>query len=190
MTTWNDDARSRLARLLQTNSIKTGTFTLASGKTSDIYCDVKKTDLTGEGALLCGAGLHALIKDASPNAHGAGGLTLGADPLVTAISIAAHLEGASLDAIIVRKQPKDHGTKRPVEAPPTLPDDAVVVAVDDTITTGGSTLKAIDALREAGYTVEHAVCVVDRQEGGRENLSAAGVTMHALFTLDELRQGL
>jgi orotate phosphoribosyltransferase len=185
---FDTDRRAKLASLLTRHSVKTGTFTLASGQTSDIYCDVKKTALLSEGAYLCGLGLYSLASTVDEDAAGCGGLTLGADPLVTAMAIAAHLEDQrDFGAIIVRKEAKDHGTKRALEAPITLAKGARIVAVDDTVTTGGSTLKAIDALREAGYIVEHAVCVVDRDQGGQEKLAAAGVTLHALYSLDELR---
>jgi|AP45_3_1055517.scaffolds.fasta_scaffold36006_1 orotate phosphoribosyltransferase len=185
---FDDTKRQRLAALLTEHSVKTGTFTLASGQTSDIYCDVKKTALLAEGAYLCGLGLYSLARQVSEDATGCGGLTLGADPLVTAMAIASHLEEQrEYGAIIVRKETKDHGTQRAMEVPNTLSPGDRIVAVDDTVTTGGSTMKAIEALREAGYTVEHAVCVVDRGQGGQEKLAAAGVTLHALYSLDELR---
>lgn len=180
--------RTRLAALLTEHSVRTGTFTLASGQTSDIYCDVKKTALLSEGAHLCGLALHALAREVAPEATGCGGLTLGADPLVTAMAIASQLEErGEFGAIIVRKETKDHGTQRAMEVPNTLSSGAHIVAVDDTVTTGGSTLKAIEALREAGFIVEHAVCVVDRDQGGTQRLADHGVTLHALFSLDELR---
>lgn len=180
-------SRPELAALLTQHSVRTGTFTLASGATSDIYCDVKKTALLGRGANLIGHHLHALARDADADAVAVGGLTLGADPLVTAISIAAHQADDDLCAIIVRKEAKDHGTRRAIEMPLHLKRGDRVVAVDDTITTGGSTLKAVEALRQAGFIVEHAICVVDREQGGHAHLATHGVRLHALYTLEELR---
>ncbi len=186
MTALSPDERARLAELLRTYSVRTGTFTLASGATTNVYCDVKKTSLTGEGAALIGRGLLSLTRAASPEAAAVGGLTLGADPLVTATSIAAFQAGDGLAAIIVRKAAKEHGTSQALEVPVGVPDDAHVVAVDDVVTTAGSTLQAIEALRAHGFTVEHAVCVVDRGAGGPERLAEHGVTLHALYALDEL----
>ena len=181
------DDRTRLAELLRTHAVRKGSFVLASGKTSDVYCDVKQAALLGEGATLIGAQLHALLRRADAHAVAAGGMTLGADPLVTAIAMSAHRAHDEIAAIIVRKQSKDHGTQRALEAPAILSSGDRVVAVDDTVTTGGSTLQAIEALRAAGFVVEHAVCVVDRCQGGREALGDHGVTLHALFELDDLR---
>jgi orotate phosphoribosyltransferase len=180
------DDHARLAALLRAHSVRTGTFTLASGATTNVYCDVKKTSLTGEGAALIGRGLLALARAASPEAAAVGGLTLGADPLVTATSIAAFQAGDDLGAVIVRKAAKDHGTSQALEVPAGVPDRAHVVAVDDVVTTAGSTLQAIEALRAHGFTVEHAVCVVDRGAGGAARLAEHGVTLHALFELDAL----
>ncbi len=186
MNTLPDPDRARLASLLRAHSVRTGTFTLASGESSNIYCDVKKTSLTGEGAALIGRGLLGLTRAVAPDAGAVGGLTLGADPLVTATSIAAHLAGDALGAIIVRKAAKGHGTTQALEIPAGIHDGAEVVAVDDVVTTAGSTLIAIEALRAAGFTVRHAVCVVDRGAGGAAKLAEHGVSLHALFELSEL----
>ena len=175
-----------LARLLCDRSVETGDFELASGKSASVYVDVKKTALTGRGAALVGRGLWKLVQQASSEASGVGGLTLGADPLVTAISMAAWEEGNDFAAVIVRKQAKGHGTQQYIEQPDTLSEGDEVVAVDDVITTGGSTLDAIERMRDAGLVVRHAVCVVDREDVGPEKLADAGVEMHRLFTLSEL----
>jgi len=182
----NDATRATLARLLTTHSVRTGHFRLASGETSSVYVDVKATSLTGEGGWLIGQALYEAALTLEPAPSAIGGLTLGADPLVTATSIAAHQAGHKLDAIIVRKAPKSHGTEQYLEHPPTLAAGSPVVAVDDVVTSGASTLQAIEALRLAGFVVEHALTVVDRQSGGREALAKVGVTLHALFTIDEL----
>ena len=179
------ETRRRLRELLLEHSIRFGEFTLSSGVTSKVYIDVKSTSLLGEGATLLGSALSALALDADGDARAVGGLTLGAGPLVTAMAIAAHGEGRDLAAMIVRKKPKGHGTDRYVEAPPTVKPASRVIAVDDVITTAGSTLQAVERLRAEGYVVEHAVCVVDRQAGGEEALREAGVELHSLFRLDE-----
>ncbi len=182
------DRRRRLAELLRTHSLRDGDFTLASGQRSSVYVDVKSTSLTGEGASLIGSLLFDLFLQADPEAQGIGGLTLGADPLVTAISLAAHHKGHDIAALIVRKEPKGHGTERFVEAPPTIPEGATVIVVDDVITTAGSTCTALQRLRAEGFVVEHALCVVDREAGGRQALENEGVQLHALFSLSELRK--
>ncbi|MEZ4460054.1 MAG: orotate phosphoribosyltransferase [bacterium] len=175
-----------LLTLLLERSVQFGEFTLASGATSNIYIDVRQTALTGDGALAIGYAVLNTISTFAPNATACGGLTLGADPIVTAVSIAANLSGSKIDAIIVRKDAKKHGLQRGIEAPSSAGAGGEVVVVDDVITTAGSTLQAVEALREAGFVVSHAVCVVDREAGGAEALAAQGVTLHALHTLSEL----
>ncbi len=113
-----------------------------------------------------------------------GGLTLGADPVVTAIAVVSHLEGAPLDAAIIRKKAKGHGTGAWIEGPADT--GRPVAVVDDVCTTGKSTVEAIQRLRDAGYRVTHAVAIVDRNEGGRETLAAEGLTLDALFTIDDI----
>lgn len=178
--------RDELATLLTERSVKTGDFELASGKSASVYVDVKKTVLTGRGATLVGRGLWKLVEQASSEAGGVGGLTLGADPLVTAISMAAWEADRDLAAVIVRKEAKGHGTQQYLERPDSLSEGDEVVAIDDVITTGGSTIQAIERMRDAGLVVRHAVCVVDREDVGEQRLDEAGVRMHRLFTLSEL----
>ena len=175
-----------LESLLLEHSVLTGSFVLASGKTSDVYVDVRRTALRGDGALAIGEAFLQLLDSQAPTAVAVGGLTLGADPLVTGTSIAASLADREIAAVIVRKDTKDHGTAKLVEQPREPRQGDELVAVDDVVTSAGSTIRAILALREAGYTVNHAFCVVDREAGGREALSNIDVTLHALFTLDEL----
>lgn len=180
--------RDALAALLCERSLRTGgDFELASGQSATVYVDVKKTVLSGRGAELIGAGLWQLVRQTAGQAGAVGGLTLGADPLVTAISMAAwQQDGRDLGAVIVRKEAKGHGTQQYLERPSTVADGDEIVAVDDVITTGGSTLTAIERMRDEGLSVEHAVCVVDRQAGGTKALADAGVELHSLFTLSEL----
>lgn len=141
-------------------------FKLSSGGTSDVYIDVKKTVLSSDGIMLTGKALFEKIKD--DKIDGIGGLTLGADPLAYTAAYTANLNGKPLNVFIVRKEPKKHGTQRAIEG--SLEKGARVVVVDDVITTGGATVKAIESVLAAGFTVVKAVVLVDRQEGGRENI--------------------
>lgn len=181
--------RALLLSLLRDHSYREGEFTLASGKTSRFYVDVRRTSLTAEGATAIGVLLFDALADTGWEFSGAGGMTLGADPLTTALGITSFQRGKPLASFIVRKEAKGHGAARQIEAAGTLAAGARVVVLDDTVTTGGSTLRAIEAMRDAGYTVVGAACVVDRMEGGRELLEANGVPFVALFTLPELAAG-
>jgi len=175
-----------LLQLLLERSVKFGEFTLASGATSNIYVDVRQTALTGDGALAIGQAFLDQMATHAPEASACGGLTLGADPLVTATSVAAYLQGSVIDAIIVRKDAKEHGTARAIEVPLRVRQGAEVVVVDDVITTAGSTMKAVQALRDAGFVVKTALCVVDREAGGTQALLKEGVSLFPLFTLSQL----
>lgn len=177
-----------LLQIIKEQSIAFGDFVLASGQKSDVYIDIRKTSLHPQGAFLIGKAFAQLIKENWPDAKGVGGLTLGADPLVTATSVVAYLDHHMLGALIVRKDAKGHGTKRAIESPGTLKPGDHVIVVDDVVTSGGSTLQAVHALREAGFVVKHALAVVDRQAGATENLSAHGVSLQSLFAFPELVQ--
>ena len=171
-----------LLPLLAQKAYRHGQFTLASGRTSDHYVNCKPVSLSGEGLALLGALMLEQVEDA---AVAVAGLTLGADPLVSAVAMRAALDGRNLDALIVRKEAKGHGTGAWLEGPLPEPGSRITV-LEDVVTTGGSSLKAVNQLREAGYQVDRVVTIVDRQEGGLEAMTAAGLDLHSLFLLDEI----
>lgn len=163
--------------------------TLASGQKSDFYVDCKQVALRGEGHFLLGRlMLDALTRlEASGAGFGAvAGMSIGADPLCSAVSLTAHLDGRELPAIYVRKEPKGHGTGAYLEGTGAVAPGARVLLLEDVITTGGSTIKAAQRVRDGGYVVDSAVCIVDRRAGGADNLKAAGIDLVALFAKDDL----
>lgn len=180
------DDRQRLKEILLEKSYRQGTFTLTSGKTSDFYIDGKQTTLSAEGGYLCGKLLFALLQKNPTPIDAVGGMTLGADPLVTAVSIASHLLGAPIPAFIVRKEAKGHGTGNYIEGLKNMPPGGTVALVEDVVTTGGTLLKVIERVQAAGFVVGLVITVVDRQEGGAETLAAAGYPLKALFTREQL----
>lgn len=168
--------RARLLELLRRDAFAEREVVLSSGLKSNFYIDCKQVSLAAEGATLIGELFHAVIDEVAPDAVAVGGLTLGADPLATATSVHSFRAGRPRSAFIVRKEPKGHGTNQWVESA-RLPEGAKVVILEDVITTGAATLKAIERARLTGLTVLHAVGLVDRLEGGRE-----AVTAHAPLT--------
>jgi orotate phosphoribosyltransferase len=174
--------RDRLLELLRALSFARRKVVLSSGKESDFYIDCKQTSLTAEGHYLIGRLFHALIREHAPEAVGAGGLTLGADPLASAVSLSSYLAGQPLAAFIVRKEPKGHGTGQWMEGRTQFAAGAPVVVLEDVVTTGASTLKAISRVQEEGLVVRGAFALVDRLDGGREAVEAAGQKLHTLFT--------
>jgi orotate phosphoribosyltransferase len=172
--------RARLLELLTERSFERRKVVLSSGKESDFYIDCKRTALLAEGHFLIGRLLLQAIRREAPQAVAAGGLTLGADPLASAVSLTSYLSGTPLSAFIVRKEPKGHGTGQWIEGMSALAPGAPVAIVEDVVTTGASTLKAIERAKSEGLTVLGAFSLVDRLEGGREAVEAAG---HRLFTL-------
>lgn len=176
------DRRAALLPLLAERAYRLGTFTLASGRSSDHYVNCKPVSLSGPGLALLGS---LMLDDVEAEAVAVAGLTLGADPLVSAVALSAALAGRPLDALIVRKEAKGHGTGAWLEGP--LPEPGQVITVlEDVVTSGGSSLKAVRQLREAGYQVKRVVTIVDRQEGGQEALEAAGLELRSLFQLDTI----
>lgn len=159
--------RARLLELLRERAFQEREVVLSSGRTSNFYIDCKQVSLDAEGATLIGELFHAVIDEVAPDAVAVGGLTLGADPLATATSVVSFLAGRPRAAFIVRKEPKGHGTNQWLEST-RLPAGAGVVVVEDVVTTGAATLKAIERARLAGLRVVHALGLVDRLEGGRE----------------------
>jgi orotate phosphoribosyltransferase len=180
-----EERRNRLADLLRTESLERGHFVLASGRTSDYYLDCRRTTLHPEGAYLVGQLLLSEIEERGwGDARAVGGLTLGADPVATAVAIASYLEGRPRPAFLVRKEAKEHGTQRRIERCPE-PGTPVVV-LEDVVTTGGSALAAAQACLDAGLVVLGVLGIVDREEGGREAFSARKLEHGRLFTAREL----
>jgi orotate phosphoribosyltransferase len=174
--------RERLRDLLKTHSLMFGDFTLTSGKKSRFYFDSKKTTLLAEGAYLAATEVLALVRRQGIEADAIGGMTLGADPIVCPAAALSHLEGPPLRAFLVRKEPKDHGSGRRIEGD--LEPGSRCIVVDDVVTTAGSTLSAIEALEAEGHRVVAVVCLVDREEGGREAL--ARWPFHPIFRRSEI----
>ncbi len=172
--------RERLLELLRSRAFQEREVVLSSGRTSNFYIDCKQVSLDAEGATLIGELFHAVIEEVAPQALAVGGLTLGADPLATATSVVSFLAGRPRAAFLVRKEPKGHGTGQWLESTQ-LPAGAEVVVVEDVVTTGAATLKAIERARLAGLRVVHALGLVDRLEGGREAVTRE-VPLTTLFT--------
>ena len=218
----NTDNKTALLNLLATLSFKLGDFTLASGKKSDYYIDCRITTLHAEGGRLSGLVLYDLIRHHIPRTEAVGGLTMGADPLVSNTASASAWRPAIIDFVnelmtrpdvleaatlrgdgigyfnnnfpnnlihgfLVRKAEKTHGTGRKIEG--FLSPGAQVVIVDDVCTTGGSTITAIEATREAGMHVACVLCLVDREQGGRANIEATipGIPFISVVTATEVR---
>ena len=179
--------RARLAQILTARSVRRGReFTLASGKKSDVYCDARVTTCFAEAMPLIGRLFLAKMAERGWTPKAVGGLTMGADPIV--IAVARESLGASMpmDAFLVRKEAKGHGMKKQIEG---LTEDTGaigVVIVEDTSTTGGSAIIAINAAREAGLNVLGAITLVDREEGAGEAVEAAGCPFDRIFRIAEL----
>ncbi len=182
MEDWLARDRARLLELLKLLSYERRQVRLSSGRESDFYIDCKRTALTAEGHFLIGRLLLAAIREKSPGARAVGGLTLGADPLASAVSLTSYLAGYPLPAFIVRKEPKGHGTGQWIEGRAALQQGWEVAILEDVVTTGASTLKAIERTELEGFKVAHAFALVDRLEGGREALESRGYRLAALFT--------
>ncbi|HVN12816.1 MAG TPA: orotate phosphoribosyltransferase [Kineosporiaceae bacterium] len=174
--------RARLLGLVRALAVVRGRVTLASGREADYYVDLRRITLHGVAAPLVGRAMLDLTADWRYEA--AGGLTLGADPVATAMLHAAAARGGRLDAVVVRKEGKAHGLQRRIEGPDVA--GRRVLAVEDTSTTGGSVLTAVRALREAGADVVGVAVVVDRDTGARQAVEAAGLGYRAVYGLAEL----
>jgi orotate phosphoribosyltransferase len=181
--------RSKLKTLLQTYAYREGKITLSSGKESDWYIDCKQVALMGAGHVHIGAAL-SLVLDVLPyRACAVAGLTLGADPLVSAVSLWSTLRGTQMHGMLVRKEPKNHGTGSQLEGPVSRLRDMnmPVVVLEDVVTTAKASLTAIAALRKEGFIVNTVLALVDRGDVGRANLAFEGVELHALFGESDFR---
>ncbi len=178
-----NDVRQQLIDHIAREAVFHGDFTLTSGKKATYYIDLRKVSLDHRVAPLIGRVMTELVTQL-PDIHAVGGLTMGADPIATAVLHQAAAQGLAIDAFVVRKEPKDHGRGRQVEGPDVA--GRRVVVLEDTSTTGGSPLKAIEALEKAGAIVAGVAVVVDRSTGARERIEAAGYPYFAAIGLDDL----
>lgn len=176
------EAREELRRLITELAVVRGRVTLSSGREADYYVDLRRISLHGGASPLVGAVLQDLVADWSFEA--VGGLTMGADPVATAMLHAAAAGGGSLDAFVVRKEGKAHGLQRRIEGPDVA--GRRVLVVEDTSTTGSSALTAVEAVREAGAEVVGVAVIVDRATGAREAVEAAGLPYRYAFGLPDL----
>jgi len=181
------EARAELLELLRVRAFERKRVVLASGRESDFFIDCKQAVLTAEGHALAGVALLDAI-GAQPSLRecvAVAGVELGGCPLASAVALVSYQRGAPLDAVYVRKDAKEHGSRRVLEGDGRLPVAARIALLEDVVTTGGSTLKAAAKLRAAGHLVAGVVALVDRLEGGREAIEADGLSLVTLFTRDD-----
>ncbi|MEC4891819.1 MAG: orotate phosphoribosyltransferase [Oscillatoria sp. PMC 1051.18] len=161
-----------------------GDFVLSSGQKSSYYLNGKQVTLRAEGALAVG---QLLLPMLPADTQAVAGLTLGADPMVTAVSVLSALANRPIPALIIRKQAKGHGTKAYIEGPSLSP-DAKVVVLEDVVTTGKSAMQAVERLRDVGYKVEQIIALVDRQQGGAEFYQSVGLQFKSVFAITEIQE--
>jgi len=178
----------KLVALLAERSAKRGEFTLASGKRSTFYIDARLTTMSPEGFSIIGPLALAVLQQTDWSVDAIGGLTLGADPISYAISYASAHCNHPMRAFTVRKEAKAHGTQKLLEGPFRKGDRVAVI--EDVLTTGGSALRAIDAVRAAAGTVVGVLALVDREEGGRQAIEKVGVHVVALTTASQIISAL
>ncbi|NEQ40867.1 MAG: orotate phosphoribosyltransferase [Okeania sp. SIO3I5] len=178
--------RKQLLDLLCQLAYREGNFVLSSGQSSSYYINGKYVTLHPLGALIIGRLLLSMLPE---DTQGVAGLTLGADPIVTAVSVVSVYENRPIPALIIRKQAKGHGTMSYIEGP-VLETNAKVVVLEDVVTTGASAMMAVNRLREAGYQVDQIFSLVDRQQGGREFYEKEGIHFESIFTISELQENL
>lgn len=171
--------REALKQLVRDKALKFGDFTLASGKKASYYLDCRQITLDSQGARLVGEGMLELLAADMPNL--VGGMAIGADPITAAILTLAGTKGLSLRGVLVRKEAKQHGTGRLVEGP-FQPGESIAI-VEDVVTTGGSSLLAIERCEAAGLKVQRVLAIIDRLEGGSEAFAARGYKLTTLFTI-------
>tara|TARA_B100000287_G_C20559472_1_gene751863 strand:+ start:315 stop:869 length:555 start_codon:yes stop_codon:yes gene_type:complete len=178
--------KEELLKLLKENAYRKGEFKLSSGKTSEHYVNCKPVTLNGRGLTLASI---MLLEHVEKDSVAVGGLTLGADPIVSGVAVVAGLDKRLLDGLIVRKEAKGHGTGAWIEGPE-LPEGSKITVLEDVITTGGSAIKAVKRLRDAGYKVERVVSIVDRQENEEATtaMKLAGLELYSIFTIGDLSE--
>lgn len=178
------DPTSQLIDLIARKALKRGTFRLASGREASFYLDAKQVVLDAEGSMLVGRAILARLESLPRFPDAVGGMSIGADPITSAVVTMAGVERRPLKGFLIRKESKDHGTKRYVEGP-VQPGDHVVI-VEDVTTTGGSSLLAIERARDFGLVVDRVVTVIDRLAGAAAAFAAEGIPLESLVTIRDL----
>lgn len=179
-----NELRAYLLDLFCQNAYQEGEFLLSSGQRSSYYINGKQVTLHPQGCLAVGRVLLAMLPNQT---QAVAGLTLGADPIVTAVSVVAAYIGRPLPALIIRKEAKGHGTRAYIEGIP-LPEGSLVTVLEDVVTTGKSALQATERLQAAGYQVNGVIALVDRLQGGAELYRQQGLPFEAVFSIDQIRQ--
>jgi orotate phosphoribosyltransferase len=182
------DDRKRLLQLIKEKSYEEREVVLSSGEKSSFYFDSKQTTLNPEGAYITGKLFYQKIKNAPLFVEAVGGMTLGADPIVTSIAIVSFLEKNPLPAFIIRKEPKKHGTGRWIEGKSSIPLKAKVAIIEDVVTTGATTLNAILRAEEEGLQVVQVLALIDREEGGSEHISKKGYRLESIFSRSDFKE--
>ena len=178
------DVTKTLIELVRTRALRHGTFRLASGREAHFYLDAKQVILEAQGSTLVGQAILERLLAVGPLPHAVGGMSIGADPVTSAVVTMAGVLKYPLLGFLVRKQPKDHGTARCIEGP--VQSGQRVVIVEDVVTTGGSSLLAIDRAIEFGLIVERVITLIDRLAGGREAITARGIHFDSIMTIRDL----
>lgn len=178
------DLSQQLIQAFETKALQRGSFVLASGKTASFYLDAKQVVLDAAGAMLVGQAVLARLQELGPLPDAVGGMSIGADPITAAVVTMAGVAGLPLKGFMIRKEPKGHGLGRYVEGPVAAGNRVVIL--EDVVTTGGSSLLAIDRAEEFGLKVERVVTLVDRLAGGADAFAARGVPMEAMLTIRDL----
>ncbi len=179
----NSSLREQLLNFFVKYAYQEGDFLLSSGQRSNFYLNGKQVTLRAEGALVIGKLIYSLL---SPDTKAVAGLTLGADPIVSCVSVVSAYENNPIPALIIRKEAKGHGTKAFIEGP-NLPEGTLVTVLEDVVTTGKSAMLAVERLKNAGYQVNEIIALVDRQAGGAELYQSHGLKYQSILTLSEIQ---
>ena len=173
--------KEELLKMLKSDAYRKGVYTLSSGKISEHYVNCKPVILNGKGLFYASC---LLLEEVEDDSVAVAGLTLGADPLVSGVVTVSAIDEVDLDALIIRKEPKGHGTESQVEGK-LPPKGSKITVLEDVTTTGGSSLKAVNVLRDLGYEVNTVISIVDRQEGAVEGFEFHGIKLKSLYTIDD-----
>lgn len=180
------EEKARLLEILREFSYQEGDFVLVSGKRSSYYIDAKETTLNPEGMFLVGNIMYSMVREL-PGIEAVGGVSIGGDPLVCSVVLSAYNAGDTLQGFLIRKEPKGHGTNKWIEGGKNLRPGMKVMILEDIVTTGGSSLKAIESTEKEGFEVKGIIAILDRLEGGKEAIESKGYYYKAIFNINNLK---